>query len=178
MVKSTQRAIDYKRDLNQFLSQYDYQPSLTKYLDNIGTVQFSQPLLNEIVLWKVNRYVTVSQEVFEDLDALTTLTNGQHRQGQNVLETLLKIHGIDLPMASTILRFRNPNVFQIIDKHAYRAVYGKKYPLYTTSSTNSKITVYFDYLDRLIELFAERNLEFKTIDRVLYQFDKQINGKL
>ena len=173
-----QRAIDYKGSLNQFLQQYNYQPSLTKRLDSIGKTPFSQLLLNEIVLWKVNRYVAISQEVLKDLDALTDLANGQHRQAQNALENLLKIHGVDLPMASTILRFRNSNVFQIIDKHAYRAVYGKRYPLYTASPTSRKIAVYFDYLDELIELCAKRNLKFQLIDRTLYQFDKRVNERL
>ncbi len=173
-----EKAIDYKRDLNQFLHQYNYQPSLTKHLDNIEDERFTQPLLNEIVLWKLNRYVVISREIFEDLNTLITLTNGQHRQGQKVLENLLKIHGIDLPLASTVLRFRNPKVFQIIDRHAYRAVYGRKYPFYPSSPTNRKISVYFNYLDKLIELCTKRNLEFRTIDRLLYIFDKKINGKL
>ena len=173
-----QRAIDYKESLNQFLQQYNYQPSLTKHLDSIGEAPFNQLLLNEIVLWKVNRYVAISQEVLEDLDTLTDLTNGQHRQAQNGLENLLKIYGVDLPMASTILRFRNSNVFQIIDKHAYRAVYGKRYPLYTASPMSRKIAVYFNYIDELIKVCAKKNLKFQLIDRTLYQFDKRVNGKL
>ena len=85
---------------------------------------------------------------------------------------------MDLPMASTILRFVNPEVFQIIDRHAYRAVYEKKYPLYTSTPTEKKLSVYFDYIDELIKLCEFRAIAFTTIDRLLYIFDKKNNGKL
>ena len=116
--------------------------------------------------------------VLEEINKLKELLNGQHRKCEKLLKKILNTDGVDLPMASTILRFRNPEVFQIIDRHAYRAVYGEKYPLYTNTQVKRKFLVYFDYLDRLNELCKLKNLEFKTIDRLLYIFDKSVNGKL
>jgi hypothetical protein len=81
-------------------------------------------------------------------------------------------------MASTLLRFRNPNVFQIIDRHSYRAVYGKKYTLRPKSRLNSKIDTYFQYLDDLIVISKRKGVDYKLLDRVLYVFDKKHNGKL
>ena len=81
-------------------------------------------------------------------------------------------------MASTMLRFKNPQVFQIIDRHAYRALNGEDYPLYSASGLDKKIEVYFKYLDGLIALSQSKKVEFKILDRVLYVFDKQHNGKL
>ena len=81
-------------------------------------------------------------------------------------------------MASTLLRFRNPETFQIIDRHAYRAVYGDDYPLSSGSSDEAKIVLYFRYLGDLAKLARTRNLEFRTLDRLLYVFDKHTNGKL
>jgi len=130
------------------------------------------------VLWKVNRYVSLGNDILLKIDNLKTLTIGMHRQAQTVLESLLRTRGVDLPMASTFFRFRNPEVFQIIDKHAYRAIYDRDYPLYTTSPIKRKISTYFEYLDKLIELCEKRNLEFQIIDRLLYVFDRQINGSL
>ena len=69
-----------------------------------------------------------SQLDVEELNEFVHLTFGQHRKADSFLENVLECKGIDLAMASTILRFRNPNVFQIIDKRAYRAVYGKNTP--------------------------------------------------
>jgi hypothetical protein len=172
------KAMDYPGDLSTFLKQYDYQPTLTEKLDNMDELDLTQQSINEIVLWKVDRYVEASSKLLSDLNTLRTLPDGEHRQGVKFLTSLLSTRGVDLPMASTLLRFRNPRVYQIIDQHAYRAIYGEKYPLYAASPSNRKIDVYFDYLDRLIALCKHRGLSFKSIDRLLYIFDKKENGKL
>jgi thermostable 8-oxoguanine DNA glycosylase len=172
------RAIDYSGDLKPFLDQYDYQPTLTEKLDNMYEMDLTQQSINEIVLWKVDRYVEASSDLLSELNTLRTLPAGEHRRGVKVLPSLLNTRGVDLPMASTLLRFRNPRVFQIIDRHAYRAVYGNNYPLYAASHSDRKIDVYFDYLDKLIELCRHRGLSFQSIDRLLYIFDKKENGKL
>lgn len=169
---------EYSKELSPFLDDYNYQPNLTSQLDNIVECKFDQALLNEIILWKLNRYVSLSETNFNKIDVLNNLNSGEHRKGREILESLLNTHGIGLAMASTILRFRNPEVFQIIDRHAYRAIYGEKYPLYPASSNYRKIELYWEYLDKLVELSRTKNLNFKTLDRLLYEFDKQENGKL
>lgn len=172
------KALDYNGDLSDFLRQYQYQPALTNRLDNLSDIDFSQPLINEIVLWKVNRHVTVSPEILRVIENVRNIQAGHHKEARGTLEVLLKLRGVDLPMASTFLRFRNPRVFQIIDRHAYRAVFGRKYALNMTSPIELKISTYFDYIDKLIELCNARGFDFHTIDRLLYQFDKKMNGKL
>lgn len=172
------KAIEFNGDLNAYLKEYDYQPELTERLDRIGDVSFTQTTINEIVLWKVNRYVQADQELIRKLNGLTTLRNGEHRQGIEALISLLGTHGVDLPMASTLLRFRNPLVFQIIDQHAYRAIYGSKYPLYAGSPTTRKIETYYEYLEKLIDLCRVKSIDFISSDRLLYIFDKKHNGKL
>ena len=124
----TIKANDFEGDLSEFLWQYAYQPKLTAKLDDLDAVNLTPELLNEIVLWKVNRHVGLDEDLLRRIDSLRTLKPGEHEQARSVLEQLLSTHGVDLPMASTILRFRNPAVFQIIDRHAYRAVYGKVFP--------------------------------------------------
>jgi len=176
--ENAESVFKYGKDLSVFLDDYDYQPNLTNYLDSLEDLEITQPLLNEIVLWKLNRYVVLSETNSLHIDKLKHLKSGEHRKGRVSLDSLLDAHGIDLAMASTIMRFRNPAVFQIIDRHAYRAIYGEKYPLYPSSSNNRKISVYWDYLDKLIELSRTRHLDFKTLDRLLYVFDKETNGKL
>jgi thermostable 8-oxoguanine DNA glycosylase len=172
------KASDFDGDLNTFLAFYKFQPELTKRLDSLENTSFDQALINEIVLWKVNRYVSIGNEDIEQLKRLKLLKEGEHKKSNDILKILLTVNGVDLPMASTIFRFMNPNVFQIIDRHAYRAVYGKKYPLYQSTSTQRKISLYFDYISDLIELCKSKGLEFTTIDRLLYIFDKKKNGKL
>jgi len=169
---------NYEKETGIFLSGYKYQPNLTSKLDNLEEIHFDQALLNEIILWKINRYATFTKALLEKIESVKKFKQGEHRKGDKVLFDLLKIKGVDLAMASTILRFRNPEVYQIIDRHAYRAIYGVKYPLYPASSSYQKIDVYFDYLDMLIQISKEKRLEYKSLDRLLYEFDKQLNGKL
>lgn len=172
------KASDFPGDLNSFLSHYKYQPELTARLDGLDVAFLDQSLINDIVLWKVNRYVKVNDEIISQISGVKSLKEKEHRKSKGVLSVLLKLDGVDLPMASTILRFANPLVFQIIDRHAYRAIYETKYPLYPSTSSERKISVYFDYIDELIELCELKGLAFPTIDRLLYIFDKKKNGNL
>jgi hypothetical protein len=171
-------AKNFRGNLSRFLNDYTHQPDLTGRLDNLGETEFTQELLNEIVLWKVNRYVLFTDEMSRQIGQIRRLKPNEHRMGESVLTALLDCRGVDLAMASTILRFRNPAVFQIVDRHAYRAIYGSAYPLSTKCATDRKVSLYFDYLDALVELCAAKRLAFKTIDRVLYKFDQAKNGKL
>jgi len=172
------KAVDFTGDLNQFLAEYNYQPGLTEKLDTLGETRIDQEILNKIVLWKVNRYVFFDKPIMENLEQLRGLNPGEHRKADLTLKLMLSQRGVDLPMASTFMRFRNPCVFQIIDRHAYRAIFDKKYPLHQSSSTDQKVSVYFDYLDELIALCKRKTLQFETVDRLLYIFDKRKNGKL
>ena len=137
------RASDFTGDLSDFLKDYTYQPKLTTKLDDLVGVSLTTELLNEIVLWKINRYVSLKGDQLQRIDALSNLKPGEHGQAGSILEELLGAHSVDLPMASTFLRFRNPSVFQIIDRHAYRALYGRDYKLYTQTPLKKKIEVYF-----------------------------------
>jgi hypothetical protein len=172
------KATEFDGDFSEFLHQYKYQPMLTRKLDGLGDGSLTPELINEIVLWKVDRYVSVDGEQLRRVDALLQLKPGEHEQARSVLEELLQVHGVDLPMASTFLRFRNPSVFQIIDRHAYRALYGRDYKLYPQTPLKKKTTVYFAYLDDLRSLCGQKRLKFETADRVLYMFDKKTNGGL
>jgi thermostable 8-oxoguanine DNA glycosylase len=172
-------AIKYKGDLSNFLKGYDHEPDLTKKLDSLPENPFSQKIINEIVLWKVNRYPHLSKTVRLSLQTILVLKPKEHKKGEDVLMGLLNgCKGIDLRMASTILRFRNPRVFQIIDKRAYRTLYGKPYKLYSKSSPKYKIFTYFEYLDELHKVAELKGLQFSDLDRILYKFDKKKNGKL
>ena len=172
------KAAEYDGNLGEFLKRYDYQPNLTPKLDQLGDTPFGQHLINEIVLWKVDRYVSLGDDLVVDVDGVRNLKTGEHRRAESILRLLLRTRGVDLPMASTILRFRNPHAFQIIDRHAYRAVYGRRYGLYQTTPIERKLQVYFDYLDELQKLCKSRRVAFETIDRLLYIFDKEKNGPL
>jgi hypothetical protein len=104
--------------LSVFLEHYRYQPDLTQRLDLSKGAPIDQATINEIVLWKVNRYVRLNEPTVELLNRVAEVAQGAHRQASEVLALLLETRGVDLPMASTFLRFRNPCAFQIIDPAA------------------------------------------------------------
>ncbi|WP_266363819.1 hypothetical protein [Tellurirhabdus rosea] len=173
------KATEFSRE--EILSQkenYEYQPKLTAKLQ-LKNGPFSQETINEIALWKVNRYALLEEELISQLNELVNLKPGQHRQAEGVLRKLLQkeTKGVDLPMASTMLRFRNPEVFQIIDRRAYRVlmVNVDKYNLYTASSVDTKVKTYFEYLDELIRFCADKAIPFTEADMLLYQLDKKYN---
>jgi thermostable 8-oxoguanine DNA glycosylase len=132
--------------------------------------------VNEIVPWKVNRYAPLSPAAMEALNNVVGLQPGSHRSARSVVLKLLEEHGVDLPMASTLLRFRNPRTFQIIDRHAYRALHGTDLRL--SGSKLRKTELYLGYLDSLLELAQMKNVEFSKLDHALYEFDRQKNGLL
>jgi hypothetical protein len=108
---------DFKLETSDY--QYKYQETLTNKLDKIN-IDFNQNVINEIVLWKVNRYAAVDDEILELINTIgpndkvlnVSLT-------RSILEKLLKCNGIQLAMASTILRFRNRYIYQHICQQSF-----------------------------------------------------------
>jgi len=79
-------------------------------------------------------------------------------------------------MASTILRFKNPDIYQIIDQRVYRFIYGRELKL--NSNIDEQIQVYIDYLEKLKEVCEKHKIEFAKADRVLYTMDKEYNADI
>ena len=154
--------------------KYNFQPVLTKKLDEISS-DFNQEIINEILLWKVNRYAELNNETLlllntinkdEDVfnEALTT----------QILQELLNTKGIQLAMASTILRFKNPKIYQIIDQRVFRFIYGENMPKYF-GTIDSQIKLYLEYLNKLQSICEEKKINFELSDRIFYELDKEFN---
>ena len=61
------KRIDTKEELCPEDFKYDYNPHLTKMLDNIND-DFDQNIINKIVLWKVNRHPYVPEDLMTALN--------------------------------------------------------------------------------------------------------------
>jgi hypothetical protein len=93
------------RALRRYLTDYQYQPDLTERLDAAAAMPTSQQRINEIVLWKVNRFVALAPELLKRLDGMRALLPGGHRASEcaSLLEDLLAVSrrgrgdGIDIP---------------------------------------------------------------------------------
>lgn len=78
-------------------------------------------------------------------------------------------------MASTILRFKNSTIYQIIDQRVYRIIYGTELKLKT--NLNDSINQYLEYLKDLEKICNQYKTPFSEPDRILYEYDKVINKK-
>ncbi|PTB95610.1 hypothetical protein C9994_10915 [Marivirga lumbricoides] len=153
--------------------EYTFQPELTEKLDKVKS-DFNQELINEIVLWKINRYAELNDETLNLINKIDRKTEfiDSTLTGE-ILLLLLETKGIRLPMASTILRFRNPKIYQIIDQRVYRLIYGTEMKIKT--NLNDNIIQYLDYLTELRNICDLYQIPFSESDRILYVYDKIMN---
>lgn len=164
------------------MKEYDYQSELTEKLDKLKPSDFNREKLYEIVLWKLNRFPQIEDALLLKIQGLSELSSESHRKSKTVLEELLSCHGIRLPMASTILRFINPKVFQIIDDRVFRvlSLEGKmpvKPPKVDKEYLRKCCDVYFNYLDELHKV-CNLSLPFEESDRILYLLDIKLGNKI
>ncbi len=154
--------------------EYKYQEELTTELDSfVG--DFDQNLINKIVLWKINRYAKLNEDTINLINSISLEENEiDIEKTKKVLMALLNNSGIGIPMASTILRFRNSNIYQIIDQRAYRILYGKELKLSVTK-TEENIETYLKYLEKLKAFCISSGKNFAESDRFLYEKDKKLN---
>lgn len=158
---------------------FDFKSGLTAKLDGIQG-DFDQQIINEIVLWKVSRYAQIDSDT---LELINMLNNDSRRldieKTKIILKALLKTKGIQLPMASAILRFKNKNIYQIIDQRVYRVLYkGKKLKLKKHTSEknlNEQIEIYLKYLKDLSKACRSLKIPFEASDRILFMVDRRIN---
>lgn len=159
------------------MEEYSYQDLLTPRLDNLEG-DFNQYVINEIVLWKVNRYALIEPETLSLLNQIKKEDQVLDEElTQKILNELLgKGHkGIRLAMASAILRFKNPNVYQILDQRVFRFIFGEELK-YSLTHVEEQIGTYFKYLERLKEVCKQNKIDFRDADRILYMMDKKHNS--
>jgi len=175
--------MDYQEILNRFI--YDDE---TEIMDRISKVDKSdyrenKDIINEIVLWKMNRRPQVDEKVIDTLYGLdcirTPLEASESELTARVVEMLLLSKGMQLPMASTVLHFYFPDVYPIIDQRAYRELYGEEYPKYTTK-VETLVKMYMKYISDCYKYQQKQcpEVSFAKIDKVLYQMDKEKGFKV
>ncbi|PSR54955.1 hypothetical protein AHMF7605_16305 [Adhaeribacter arboris] len=171
---------DVETKLKRFeSSDFIYQEDLTKELDLLDG-DFDERIISKIVLWKVNRAPLLDNKT---IDLLNKIKKDDKQIDEDLTKEILtrlldkKNRGFDLPMASTLLRFKNPSIYQIIDQRAYR-ILKKNQILRIPYSIEKKINLYLAYLADLRALTDKYNLKFEWLDRTLYKMDKEINKNI
>ena len=176
-MKKNIKTIETVADVDCKIEDYSYQDLLTSKLDDLNG-NLNQEIINEIVLWKVNRYALIKPETLDLLNKIKK--EDQVLDKELTTEILTKLlgkghKGIRLAMASTILRFKNPNVYQILDQRVYRFICGEELK-YSVTNIEEQIKTYFQYLERLKEVCDEKNIDFRESDRILYMMDRKWNS--
>ena len=117
----------------------------------------------------------IEQTLLDRLNRMREVQNLEEaKKYKQVINALLECHGIKMPMASTYLRFLKPDIFQIIDVRAYRALTGDD----TLDLSKDPVEKYFGYLDELKDKCEKFSIDFENADRILYAFDKERNGQI
>ena len=156
---------------------FNYLPVVTLGLDNLQHTNFTMEDIRKITLWKLGRYPILDEECLNELNSLKYHKKLDEIRTKEVLEKLLENNFVGISMASAYLRFINPQVYQIIDRRAYRAAFDYKKYLSTTIKDNQKlIKIYLDYLKRLKQISISGyhclKVKFEDLDRFLYDLDK------
>lgn len=170
-------------DPTALLREYVYQAALTNKLASIDTGELNLATFYEMVLWKLNRFPVIDGELLAELGTVKAILPSSYKDVEPILKRMLQCAGIALPMASTILRFLNPNTFQIIDDRVYRIVLpGRvKYPSKPTQLNqaylDNSVRIYFEYLGELRKLSCDE-LPYSKADRILYQLDIKLGNQI
>lgn len=162
-------------EVQQLLKEYKYQKDLGIKLKEVDG-DFDQSIINEIVLWKVNRYASLDEQ---SLNLLNTVSKNEciidSKKTTLILQSLLETGGIQIAMASTILRFKNPTIYQILDQRVYRFIYGELLNDRLKRDKENVVEVYLEYLKKLREICVKHSVPFEESDVVFYELDKKFN---
>jgi hypothetical protein len=132
---------------------------------------------HEIVLWKLNRYAALDTDT---LRLLNTISPDNREIDEGLTRHILMgmfgncSRGFRLPMASTVLHFRNKHIYQIIDQRVYRLIYdGAAYK--EATNHEDKVEIYLKYLKDLRFVCEQIPIPYEMSSRWLYNTDKRVN---
>lgn len=143
-------------------------------------------IVNEIVLWKVNRQVSFGndKELLNDIwnlenvkiAEMDSFSDEWAQKTEEIVRRMLVCRGIKMPMASTILHFFHPSTYLIMDQRAYRVIFKEEMP------NNPSPQMYTMYLKKCVKYYKDQKLNpdiaFELLDRYLYQMDKEMKNKV
>lgn len=171
-------------ETEEILSRYNYPCDvIVKRIQNASFTdeQENADIINSIVLWKINRQVAIDNSLImniHDFSKRVTIVDDiiknpdNKEQLKSLLNDMLKVKGIRIAMASTILKMFNPDVFPIIDQRAYREATKN---VLKVGNVDKDIENYIDYIGKVESCRQEKypEVKFRDMDALLYQKDKE-----
>jgi hypothetical protein len=135
---------------------------------SIASGSYTRENLNAIVEWKmegvhltrVMSYLAQNSDV--EIEAALRLAVSTDNE-QSAIDTLDKLHGIGVPVASAVLTAINPEKYTIIDIYALRS-------LGVPNGPAEKVDYYLTYLRKCRELAQQFKISLRTLDHALWQW--------
>lgn len=164
---------------NQYSDEIDDYESEEERLDALPTAFDTGSWTVNDIAWIVKDWKLESlPDAFSDFgdnsddeieDAIHQATQRTTISGK--LEALRTLNGIEIPVASSILVFMNPDRYTVLDKRAWTALYDIGY-VYDRGFDNDSIEDYLVYLGTCRALACEYDVDLRTLDRVLWVMGK------
>ncbi|MFC4550797.1 MULTISPECIES: hypothetical protein [Halorussus] len=196
--------IDFPKWVNEFEEQWEDKP--IEYLDESGrwrkdadplfssisaAIQSRREIsvteLQKISQWKLQgkrNDSNITQNETSEVERRSRVAL-QVSDDNEAIESLTRLSGVGVPLASTVLTVSRPTEYAIIDYRAFRGLAAAKPEIatpeeYTTYAEFlehfrtylTKAETYEYYINHIRELAAERGLSPREIDMALWAFDK------
>lgn len=176
------------KDANEALNDYKYSDDKS-IIERVEKCSFNNQrenadIINEIVLWKINRVTSVPNDLIVEIKVLSKIVKRYQDVSSNI-DQIKKVYerlitdstGVKAAMASTILKMFMPEALPIIDQRAFREIYRIPMPKVVDGS------LYLDYVEKVIKQYEIDkvncpSLNFFDMDKVLYQRDKAAGNKV
>jgi thermostable 8-oxoguanine DNA glycosylase len=135
---------------------------------SIAAGNLTRDNLNVIVSWKmegVHHSRVMSYLGQNKDDAIVHALNSAAKAGTEAeaIETLDRLHGVGIPVASAILTMINPNKYAIIDVYALRS-------LGIEDGPTDRTEYYIAYLRKCRELAEELRMPLRILDHAMWQW--------
>jgi hypothetical protein len=132
----------------------------------IAAGEYQRAHLQTIFKWKTNdrgkgRLADNTDAEIADALRLATLAHSD----RCAMAVLLGLHGVAVPVAAAILTAINPARYTVIDFRALRSL--------GYEALDRSIDLYLKYLGFCRELADRHGLPLRTVDRALWQYDKE-----
>lgn len=163
------RADDYEETKRLITKLDGLKRTRTPYYLNINE-------LDEIFHWKLRRqYYRQIWNIKENTDVLvreitkeafSVSSNDERKVIELMLKTLIKLHGVQTPVASAIMTLSYPDRFCVIDYRGWRQMYNeeKKYQNYSVKE-------YLDYWSKIINVAKKFGVTPQEVDMATWQYD-------
>ena len=132
----------------------------------IAAGHYDRENLNVIVRWKSARRAALIDEN-SDLEIARSLrfATDSRTSERSAIESLTRLRGVGIPVASAILTLINPDKYTIIDYRALESLGVTEWP--------DTVDYYLAYLAACRELAQRHNKSLRTLDRALWQWSKE-----